>query len=57
VQALDYPSAARISAMLLLLCFMILSLTYLLQRDFSNPGRFLFPAPPRTAPRQKPSRS
>jgi molybdate transport system permease protein len=34
VQAMDYAAAGRTSAVLLLLCFVILSLTYALQRDF-----------------------
>lgn len=40
VQSLDYSSAARTSAVLLMLCFVILSLTYALQKDFRlAPGR------------------
>jgi molybdate transport system permease protein len=34
VQAMDYAAAGRTAAVLLLLCFAILSLTYALQRDF-----------------------
>lgn len=34
VQAMDYAVAGRTAAVLLLLCFAILSLTYALQRDF-----------------------
>ena len=34
VQSLDYTSAGRTSAVLLLVSFIVLSVTYALQRDF-----------------------